>query len=113
MNFSDILLIIVSSAGLLHGLAFALYLCFFKKKKATSNYLLALILVFMAFRIGKSVMLNFGENLEPISIYIGLSFLLLIGPFLRWYVLGMTQDKFKLQHRHVLELIPFFILFFS
>ena len=111
MSFSDILLIIVSSAGLFHGIVFALYLCFFKKKKALANYLLGLILIFMAFRIGKSVMLNFGNDLEPIFIFAGLAFLLIIGPLLRWYVLAMTRPNFKLQNRYYLELVPFALVF--
>ncbi len=111
MNFLDILLVIISSAGLLHGVAFAIYLSFFKKKKTTTNYLLALILVFMALRIGKSVMLNFGNGLEPVFIFLGLTFLLLIGPLLRWYVAGMTQVNFKLPQYYFLELVPFAVLF--
>ncbi|SEK49082.1 AraC-type DNA-binding protein [Aquimarina amphilecti] len=113
MNFSDILLILVSSAGLLHGILFAFYLIGFKKKKTLTNLLLGLILICMAFRIGKSVMLNFGNGLEPIFIFIGLAFLLLIGPFLRWYVLGMIQPNFKLEKHHFLELIPFLLIFCS
>lgn len=111
MSFSDILLIIVSSAGLFHGIVFALYLCFFKKKKTLANYVLGLILVFMAFRIGKSVMLNFGDDLEPIFIFAGLAFLLVIGPLLRWYVLAMTRPDFKLQNSYYLELVPFVLVF--
>lgn len=113
LNFIDILLIIVSSAGLLHGVLFAIYLCLVKKKKSLTNYLLGLILVFMAFRIGKSVMKNFGDNLEPIFIFAGLAFLLLIGPLLRWYVLGMTRPSFKLPRKYELELIPFALVFVS
>lgn len=113
MSFLEILLIIVSSAGLLHGVLFAFYLCFFKKKKTLTNLLLGLILIFMAFRIGKSVMMNFGEDLEPIFILAGLAILLLIGPLLRWYVLGMISPKFKLPKYYKLELIPFFLVFVS
>lgn len=113
MNFTDILLIIISSAGLLHGVAFAIHLCFFKKKNLITNYLLAFILVFMAFRIGKSVMLNFGTDLEPIFIFAGLAFLLLVGPLLRWYVLGMTRDNFKLPRNYFLELLPFVLVFIA
>ena len=113
MNLLDIFLILLSSAGLLHGLAFAVYLFFFKKKKTLSNYLLACILVFMAFRIGKSVMLNFGNDLEPLFIFAGLAFLLLIGPLLRWYVAGMTKVNFKLPTYFFLELIPFALVFLS
>ena len=113
LNSSDILLILISSAGLLHGLAFAVYLSFYKKKKTTTNYLLALILVFMAFRIGKSVLLNFNNNLEPIFIFVGLAFLLLIGPLLRWYIAGMLEVNFKLPKNLFLELVPFTVFFIS
>lgn len=111
MDFSDILLVIISSAGLLHGILFAFYLIFIKKKRALTNILLGLILIFMAFRIGKSVMLNFGNDLEPIFIFIGLAFLLLIGPILRWYVLAMTNPDFSLDRIYFLELIPFVLIF--
>ncbi|MDY8135957.1 helix-turn-helix domain-containing protein [Aquimarina sp. 2201CG5-10] len=78
-----------------------------------TNLLLGMILIFMAFRIGKSVMLNFGNDLEPIFIFIGLAFLLLIGPFFRWYTLGMTRPDFKLSKYYLLELVPFFIIFIA
>jgi len=113
MDFLEILLIILSSAGLLHGILFAFYLCIFKKKKTLTNLLLGLILVFMAFRIGKSVMLNFGDGLEPIFIFAGLAFLLLIGPLLRWYVIGMTRPNFNVTSIHYIELIPFFLIFIA
>ena len=111
LSFVDILLIIVSSAGLLHGLLFAFYLFFVKKKKSATNILLGLILIFMAFRIGKSVMMNFGDELEPVFIFAGLAILLLIGPLLKWYVLGMTLANFKLSKNSLLEFIPFGLTF--
>ncbi|MEC3908117.1 helix-turn-helix domain-containing protein [Tamlana sp. 2201CG12-4] len=113
MRFLDIVLIIISSAGLLHGVLFALYLIVFKKKKGLSSLLLGLILIFMAFRIGKSVMLNFGDGLEPVFIFIGLAFLLIIGPLLRWYVLSMTRPDFKLPRYYLLELAPFILFFMA
>ena len=113
MDFFEILLIILSSAGLLHGILFALYLCVFKKKKTLTNLLLGWLLVFMAFRIGKSVMLNFGNDLEPVFIFIGLAILLLTGPLLRWYVLGMTRPNFKLTKTHYLEFLPFLLVFIA
>ena len=65
----------------------------------------------MALRIGKSIMLNFGNGLEPLFIFIGLSFLLIIGPLLRFYLLEMTHANFKLVKRHFLEFIPFLLVF--
>ncbi|MGD1947848.1 MAG: helix-turn-helix domain-containing protein [Croceivirga sp.] len=111
MKVFDILLVVLSSAGLLHGLLFALYLMLFKKKKSLPNYLLGWLLVFMAFRVGKSVLLNFGQDLEPVFIFIGLALLLLIGPLLRWYVLSMTLPEFKLTKSNGLELVPFTLIF--
>ncbi|CAM1369079.1 helix-turn-helix domain-containing protein [Tenacibaculum xiamenense] len=113
MNFLDILLIVISTAGLLHGSAFAIYLVFVKKKPSLTNYLLALILAFMAFRIGKSVVLHFSNDLEPLFIFIGLTFMLLIGPLLKWYISGMTVVNFKLKPRYYFELVPFILLFSS
>ncbi len=67
----------------------------------------------MAFRVGKSVMLNFGDDLEPIFIFTGLAMLLLIGPLFRWYVQGMTTPNLQLSKRYMLELIPFVVIFGS
>ncbi len=67
----------------------------------------------MAFRIGKSVMMNFGDELEPIFIFAGLSTLLVIGPLLRWYVVAMTRPQFALSMKNSVELIPFVIVFIS
>jgi len=109
----DIVLVVVSSAGLLHGILFAYYLITSKKRKGLPNLLLGLILIFMAFRIGKSVMLNFGDGLEPIFIFIGLAFLLLIGPLLRGYVCSMTQPNYKLPKYYLLEFLPFGCFFIA
>ncbi|MBQ4819482.1 helix-turn-helix domain-containing protein [Aquimarina sp. MMG016] len=65
----------------------------------------------MGLRIGKSVMLNFGNDLEPLFIFVGLSFMLAIGPLLKWYVVGMTKVNFRLPRYYFLELVPFCILF--
>ena len=73
--------------------------------------LLGLILIFMAFRIGKSVLLNFGDGLEPIFIFIGLVFLLVIGPLLHWYTLSMVRPNYKVSRQSFLELAPFGIFF--
>lgn len=111
MALSDILLVLISGSGLLHGLFFAVYLCFFAKKRTGTNLWLGLVLIFMAFRIGKSVLLYFGEDLEPLFIFAGLSFLLLIGPLLHWYVLTMAQPRFRPKTGNFLELGAFFLVF--
>ena len=57
--------------------------------------------------------MNFGDDLEPLFIFAGLAFLLLIGPLLKWYVLGMTKPNFKLPENYFVELIPFGLIFIS
>ncbi len=64
----------------------------------------------MAFRVGKSILLNFGDELEPIFIFIGLAFMLLIGPLLRWYFKVMTVPNFNIQRTNILELLPFLLV---
>ena len=63
----------------------------------------------MAFRIGKSVMLYFGHNLEPLFVFIGLSFLTLIGPLLKHYIKGMITPKFSISKVYFLEFVPFWV----
>ncbi|MEX0287619.1 MAG: helix-turn-helix domain-containing protein [Flavobacteriaceae bacterium] len=111
MDFLEILLVLISGAGLLHGVFFAGYLFFFNNKRSLANLILGLILVIMAFRIGKSVMLYFGDDLEPLFIFAGLSLLLMIGPLLRWYVIAMTTPNFKSPKSYLVELTPFLLVF--
>ncbi|WP_406683717.1 helix-turn-helix domain-containing protein [Seonamhaeicola sp. MEBiC1930] len=65
----------------------------------------------MGLRIGKSVMLHFGNELEPKFIFAGLALLLLIGPLLKWYINAMTQIDYKLPKYYYLDLIPFTSVF--
>ena len=58
-------------------------------------------------------MMNFGDDLEPVFIFVGLATMLFIGPLLRWYVLGMTRPDFKLPKKYIAELIPFLFIFVS
>jgi len=111
MSFYEILLVVISGVGLLHGFFIATYLIILKGKKSLANILLAITLIAMGFRIGKSVMLNFVAHLEFQFILIGLGIILLIGPLLRWYVKAMTQPNYKLNASIYLETIPFFFVF--
>lgn len=58
-------------------------------------------------------MLYFGKDLEPLFIFVGLSFLLVIGPLLKWYVLAMTRPHFKPRKANLLEFLPFVLVFLS
>lgn len=96
---------------MLHGAVFGIYLLFVRKKKELHNKLLGLILIIMGFRVGKSVFLYFGQDLELVFIYSGLALLLLIGPLLLWYVKAMLIPEFRLEKRSLTALLPFVISF--
>lgn len=114
MNNLDILLIIICGAGLIHGLVLAVYFRFIKNKRSNSDNFLAILLFLMALRVGKSVVLQFNEDLEFLFIFLGLSTLLLIGPLLYWYLRSLLGPNFKLSIRHYLQIIPFlFVLTIS
>lgn len=52
-------------------------------------------------------MLYFGDELEPLFIFAGLSLLLVIGPLLRWYVITMSRANFTWRKHYLAELLPF------
>lgn len=68
----------------------------------------------MAIRVGKSVLLQFNDDLEFLFIFLGLSTLLLIGPLLYWYLKSLINPYFKLPIHQYLQIIPFlFVLIIS
>lgn len=58
-------------------------------------------------------MLYFGKDLEPLFIFVGLSFLLAIGPLLQGYVRAMTMPQFEPKRIHLWEYGPFVLVFLS
>lgn len=114
MQSVDILLVIICGAGLIHGLILSVYFRFIKTKRTNSDVFLAILLLLMAIRVGKSVVLQFNNNLEFLFIFLGLSTLLLIGPLLYWYVKSLINPNFKLPTHQYLQIIPFlFVLMIS
>ncbi len=107
MNTIDIFLIIICGAGLIHGFIVSIYFKFIKSKRTLSDLLLAILLLLMAFRVGKSIVLQFSENLEFLFIFLGLSTLLLMGPILYGYVHSLLRPNFKIASYTYLHSIPF------
>uniref|UniRef100_UPI0035942FFC hypothetical protein n=1 Tax=Aquiflexum sp. TaxID=1872584 RepID=UPI0035942FFC len=64
MSSQDIILVVLSSLGVVHGVFLALYLWSYTKGNSVANKLLSLLLIFLSFRIGKSVFLEFSTNLD-------------------------------------------------
>ncbi|WP_306012311.1 MULTISPECIES: helix-turn-helix domain-containing protein [unclassified Allomuricauda] len=107
MNTIDIFLIIICGAGLIHGLSLGVYFGFVKSKRTKSDVFLAILLSLMAFRVGKSIILQFNANLELLFILMGLSVLSVIGPLLYWYTNSLIHVNYKLTKRFYLHLVPF------
>ncbi|WP_340062957.1 helix-turn-helix domain-containing protein [Ascidiimonas aurantiaca] len=110
MNTVDIFLIIICGAGLIHGLSLGVYFSFIKTKRTNADVFLAILLSLMAFRVGKSIILQFNANLELLFILLGLSVLLVIGPLLYWYTNSLIRINFKLPKLFYLHLVPFLLV---
>lgn len=85
MKTSTEILFLLSAAGTLNGLILAIYLFYSRKNKSISNLFLALLLLMLSIRIGKSVFLYFSVCLLEIYLQIGLSACFFIGPSLYCY----------------------------
>ena len=89
------------------GVAQALFLCgyLFTVKDRKSNILLALVLLGLTLRIGKSVLFNY-IPLEPWIRNLAMSGMLITGPFLWFYGKALFEKKY-FSGRDYLHLIPF------
>jgi len=79
MGAKDIILIVVSGLGVVHGLFLAVFLWVYSKGNHLANKLLSCLLVVLSFRVGKSVFLEFSD-IDVKLIFIGLSAIMAIGP---------------------------------
>ncbi len=106
MSANDIILVIVSGLGVIHGLFLAIILWVYNKGNPLSNKLLSTLLVVLSFRVGKSVFLEFTENIDVKLIFIGLSAMMALGPLFYLFTLSCIKRQFSLKKRHVLHFIP-------
>ncbi len=111
MDTIDIVLIIISGAGLIHGILLSTYLIFIKKNQKLSRILIAVMLLLMSIRVGKSVLFNFAEDVDFFVILIGLSMLLALGPLLYFYTASNTTPEYKMRYKKLLHFAPFIIMF--
>lgn len=107
MNAADIILIVISGLGVIHGLFLGLFLLTYQKGNRLTNILLSLLLFVLSFRIGKSVFLEFTEAIDVKVIFIGLSAIMAIGPLFLLVVKSATVKAFKVSQIHYLHFIPF------
>ncbi|MGB5819943.1 MAG: helix-turn-helix domain-containing protein [Saonia sp.] len=100
------LILVLSSLGLAQALFLCFYLFTLKKGNRRANAFLALMLLGLTIRIGKSV-LNVYLVLEPWQRNLGLSGILIVGPFLWFYGRLLLGREKRLGPKNGLHLLPF------
>jgi len=110
----DAIILVLSCLGLAQAIFLCTYLFTLKKGNRKSNIFLAFFLLGLTIRIGKSV-LNVYLDLEPWQRNLGISGLLLAGPFLWFYGRLLLKREKTFQQKNYLHLTPFigFVLFCS
>ncbi len=106
MSAGDIFLILISGLGVLHGLFLAAFLWVYPAGNRTSNKILSLLLLVLSFRVGKSVFLEFTEDLAVEFVFTGLATLMAIGPLFYMYTQSLVNPTLRLQAKHAAHFIP-------
>lgn len=103
MDISNQILFFLAGLGVFNGLILIFYLFFVLKPKRWINILLALLMLMLCLRIGKSVLYVF-TDLERIYLQIGLSACMMIGPFLFLYVRHFVSKKEEISKSDILHI---------
>ena len=100
-----------ASLGVINGILVVIYLVFKKDRVAGDFYFAGLLLSF-CLRIGKSVLLFYGDPVDPLFLQIGLSACIFIGPFFFLYLKSVANNAkdFKNGDIILLVLTLFFIV---
>lgn len=106
MAVGNITLVIFSGLGVVHGIFLAISLWFFRHGSKTSNKILSLLLLVLSFRIGKSVFLEFTDDLNIKIIFSGLASIMAIGPLFYLFTLSCIDKSFAISKRHLLHFLP-------
>lgn len=100
--------IVLASLGVAQALLLIAYFLGVKSGSRQSNVLLAMVLLGLSIRIGKSIFNHYLE-IPPWQRNIGLSGLLLVGPCFWFYSKSLLLQGFSFHKRHGLHLLPAFI----
>ena len=106
MSTSDIILVIISGLGVVHGVFLAIFLWSYTKGNILSNRILSILLLVLSFRVGKSVFLEFADNLDVKMIFIGLGTLMAIGPLFYFFVRSCVNKEFQFRKIHLTHFVP-------
>jgi AraC-like DNA-binding protein len=106
MSASDIILVVISGLGVIHGLFLAIFLWTYSKGHELSNKLLSVLLIILSFRIGKSVFLEFTDHTDIKIIFTGLSAIMAIGPVYFLFSKSCVEKSFRITKKHFIHFIP-------
>lgn len=106
MNAGDIILIIISGLGVIHGIFLGLFLLMYREGNPLSNKLLSFLLFVLSFRVGKSVFLEFTADIDVKIIFIGLSTIMAIGPLFYFFIRSSIEKGFRFNRQYLIHFIP-------
>ncbi len=106
MSADQVLLVVVSGLGVIHGLFLAIFLWLYPNGRKTSNKILGLLLIVLSFRVGKSVFLEFTEDLDVKFIFVGLGTLMAIGPLFLLFSQSCFDRTWRIKLKHFLHFVP-------
>ncbi|SNY95163.1 helix-turn-helix domain-containing protein [Flagellimonas pacifica] len=107
MNKESIILVL-SCLGVVQALFLCGYLFTLKKGNRKANIFLAFVILGLTIRIGKSV-LNVYLDLTPWQRNLGLSGILLTGPFLWFYGKLLLTEQKRFSNKNYFHIIPFIL----
>jgi len=102
----EAIILVISCLGIAQALFLIFYLITLKKGNRQANIFLALMLLGLTIRIGKSI-LNVYLDLAPWQRNLGIAGILLVGPFLWFYGDALLKRSQKFGLRHFLHLLPY------
>ncbi len=106
MSADQIVLVVISGLGVIHGVFLALFLFTYSKGSIQANRLLAALLIVLSFRIGKSVFLEFTPDLDVRFIFTGLGTMMFIGPLFLLLVRTVIDSEYKIKSSSFIHFIP-------
>ncbi|WP_299486842.1 helix-turn-helix domain-containing protein [uncultured Allomuricauda sp.] len=102
----ETIILVLSCLGIAQALFICIYLITLKRKDGNATFFLAFVILGLTIRIGKSV-LNVYMDLQPWQRNLGLSGILLTGPFLWFYGKVLLSPLKTIPRKDYLHLVPF------
>lgn len=106
--YTNNVLLVLASLGLLQALSLCFYLFSLKQGNKKSNVLLALVLLGLTIRVGKSL-LGYYVPLDAWQRNIGLAGIFISGPCLLFYGISLIEKSKPFSKSNYLHLLPFLI----